>query len=69
MHHPTERIKYATAFVTLPIVDHLLQEEITQWSNKRTDQMTNFTMSGCSTTELCLTPLFNDRCTIKVHRY
>ena len=30
MHHPTDRIKHTTAFVT-PVVEHWLEREITQW--------------------------------------
>ena len=30
MHHPTDRIEYATAFVT-PVVEHWLEREIAQW--------------------------------------
>ena len=30
MHHPTDRIAHATAFVT-PVVEHWLEREIVQW--------------------------------------
>ena len=30
MHHPTDRITHATAFVT-PVVEHWLEREIAQW--------------------------------------
>ena len=30
MHHPTDRIEHATAFVT-PVVEHWLEREIAQW--------------------------------------
>ena len=30
MHHPTDRIRHTTAFVT-PVVDHWLEREIAQW--------------------------------------
>ena len=30
MHHPTDRIKHTTAFVT-PVVEHWLEQEIVQW--------------------------------------
>ena len=32
MHHPTDRIKYTTAFVT-PVVEHWLEREIAQWAH------------------------------------
>ena len=30
MHHPTDRIKHTTAFVT-PVMEHWLEREIAQW--------------------------------------
>ena len=30
MHHPTDRIKHTTSFVT-PVMDHWLEREIAQW--------------------------------------
>ena len=34
MHHPTDRITHPTAFVT-PVVEHWLEQEITQWSTMK----------------------------------
>ena len=37
MHHPTDRIKHTTAFVT-PVVEHWLEREIAQWVHPMKDR-------------------------------
>ena len=37
MHHPTDRIIHATAFVTL-VVEHWLEREIAQWVHPMKDR-------------------------------
>ena len=42
MHHPTDRIAHATAFVT-PVVEHWLEREIAQWVVRTTTININLT--------------------------
>ena len=37
MHHPTDRIKHTTSFVT-PVVKHWLEREIDQWVHPMKDR-------------------------------
>ena len=37
MHHPTDRIAHATAFVT-PVMEHWLEREIAQWVHTLKDR-------------------------------
>ena len=37
MHHPTDRIAHTTAFVT-PVMEHWLEQEITQWVHPMKDR-------------------------------
>ena len=37
MHHPTDRIKHTTAFVT-PVMEHWLEREIAQWVHPMKDR-------------------------------
>ena len=56
MHHPTDRIKHTTAFVT-PVMEHWLEREIAQWvHNEGWIRRPIAPQADALTTELHLTP-------------
>ena len=61
MHHPTDRITHTTAFVT-PVVEHLLEQEISQ--NKSNQYLNQFPTTGISKVMVCAF-LSVEQCCIK----